>query len=130
MNSTAIEDDMTPEIIRLLDNLRQVTPNEAQAVEALKTYCMVQILGWDDCKALMPSSTFYRHIRQLRDAGLSKWLVMNDDEAVEKIAGVIGDERKANRIYWDLEAGKEAEYAEMLRKAIRTPTGSLRACHV
>ena len=107
--------DPTPE---LLDRLRAVAPSESQASSALRTYCLVKLWGWDRTLGIMPAGSFYRHIRMLKTAGVSRWLVMNDGEAVEKISAATNNPEAAERIYLDILAGNEGRHTKILRRAI------------
>lgn len=58
-------------------------PRTAAPLSAFRTYRMLRDYGWDECKASMGTSTFYRHIEMLTACGVSKASLqkLNDSQA-------------------------------------------------
>lgn len=55
----------------LLKKLYEVCPTEGQALAAHRTWALIKAVGFETTKDSMPRSTFMRHQKYLRDAGLS-----------------------------------------------------------
>lgn len=56
----------------LLEQLKQVTPSNGQALASYDTYLRIQQNGFEFTKNSMSERTFYRHRKYLKDAGLSE----------------------------------------------------------
>lgn len=55
----------------LLELLTAVTPSHGQALAAHRTWALIKSIGYEQTQSSMPRSTFARHRKYLRDAGLS-----------------------------------------------------------
>jgi hypothetical protein len=53
------------------ERVYQVAPSEGQARSALACWAVIQSMGWQSARDTYPPRTWYRHLRILRDAGLS-----------------------------------------------------------
>ena len=56
----------------LLNRLNKISPSENQALAAFRTYQLIQSIGYKQTVQGMPKTTWYRHRKQLLDAGLCK----------------------------------------------------------
>lgn len=56
---------------RLLEELEKVAPTKGYALAAHRTWALLKTVGFDQTKASMPPSTWFRHLSYLRAAGLS-----------------------------------------------------------
>lgn len=59
--------DMT----NLLENLYAIAPTKGQALAAHRTWALIKSIGYEQIKHSMPESTFMRHQKILKQAGLS-----------------------------------------------------------
>lgn len=69
--ANAIGDIEVPTMDTLLERLIEVSPSEGQAKAAFNTFGMIKALGLNTVKRTIPESTFFRHCKHLREAGLS-----------------------------------------------------------
>ena len=54
-----------------VDKCIEVADTEGKGRAAARTWAVIQSIGWQAARESMPRSTWYRHLRILRDAGLS-----------------------------------------------------------
>ena len=55
----------------LLDKLKEICPSENQALAAFNTWCNIRNVGLTTIKNSMSKASYYRHIKFLKEAGLS-----------------------------------------------------------
>lgn len=53
------------------DRVIEAAPTEGQGLAAYRTWCLIKAVGHQNARESMPRSTWYRHLRILREAGLT-----------------------------------------------------------
>lgn len=56
---------------KLLEELEAVAPSHGQALAAHRTWALIRTVGYEQAKEGMPRATWFRHLKLLREAGIS-----------------------------------------------------------